>query len=144
MTRLSDKLADVSVQVGDREARAEAFKAEQQEKREQKLAAMKADVRAQQDKLQAAVQSKSDEIASAWAAFNHSMQDKAVSVRNEIEARLDVIDAGRAERHADRLEFNAALAIDFALVAMEDAELAVAEAVNARLHSDALSAATKD
>ncbi|MGV6802712.1 MAG: hypothetical protein ACWA49_00800 [Ruegeria sp.] len=144
MTKLSDKLADLSVQVGDIEARAEAFKAEQQEKREQKVAAMKADVRAQQIKLQAAVQSTSDEIASAWAAFNQSMQDKTVSVRNEIEARLAAIDAGRAEHHADRLEFNAALAIDFALVAMEDAELAVAEAINARLHSDALSAATND
>ncbi|WP_299640258.1 hypothetical protein, partial [uncultured Ruegeria sp.] len=75
MTKLSYKLADLSTRVGDIEARAEAFKAEQQEKREQKVVAMKADVQAQQDKLQAAVRSNSDEIASAWAAFNQSMQD---------------------------------------------------------------------
>ncbi|MFA3920686.1 hypothetical protein [Ruegeria hyattellae] len=144
MTKLSDKLADLSVRVGDIEARADAFKSEQKEKRELKVATMKADVQAQQDKLQTVVQSKSDEIASAWAALNQSMRDKATSVRKEFEAKKDAIDATHAEHRADRLEFNAALAIDFALVAMEDAELAVAEAIDARIQADVMNNAISD
>ena len=139
MTTLSNKLADLSVRVGDIEARAEAFKAEQQEKRDQKVEALKAEVLARQESLQAAVQSKGDEIASAWGTLNQSMRVKAASVRNEIQAKKDAVDASRAANRADRLEFNAGLAIDFALVAMEDAELAVAEAIDARLKAEALS-----
>ena len=138
MTTLSTKLNDLSVRVGDIEARAEAFKAEQQEKRDEKVAAMKADVQERQDKLQSAVQSKGDEISSAWGAFNQSMKARADSVRSKIEAKKDAADAGRANRRADRLEANALFALDFALVAMEDAELAVAEAIDARLYAEAL------
>lgn len=138
MTRLSEKLTDLSVRVGDIEARVEAFQSEQQDKRDQRVATLKAEVKARQDKLQSAVHAKADEISTAWGTFNQSMQQKAESVRNQIEAKKDAIDAGRAARRADRLEFNAALAIDFALVAMEDAELAVTEAIDARLHANAL------
>ena len=107
MTTLSAKLNDLSVRVGDIEARAEAFKTEQQDKRDQKVAAMKADVQDKQDKLQSAVQAKGDEISSAWGAFNQSMRDRAQTVRSKIEAKKDAIDANRASRRADRLEVNA-------------------------------------
>ena len=138
MTRLSDKLNDLSVRVGDIEARIEAFQSEQQDKRDQKVAALKADVKARQDSLHSTIQSKADEISTAWEVFNQSMRKKAESVRNQIEAKKDAIDADRAARRADRLEYNAVLAIDFAIVAMEDAELAVAEAIDARLHAEVL------
>jgi len=136
MTKLSEKLADLSVRVGDIEARAEAFTQEQQAKRDQTVAEMRAEVAARQDSLQAAAQDKGDEIASAWNAFNQSMRTRAYSIRGQIEAKKDAIDAATAKRRADRLEYNAILAIDFALIAMEDAELAVAEAFDARIYAD--------
>ena len=55
-----------------------------------------------------------------------------------IEAKKDAIDAERAGDRADRLEFNAVHSVNFALLAIEDAELAVAEAIDARIRSDAL------
>ncbi len=139
MTSLSEKLNDLSVRVGDIEARAEAFTREQQAKRDEKVAKMRSEVAARQDNLQAAVQDKGDEIASAWTAFNQSMRDRADSVRGQIEAKKDAIDAARAKRRADRLEYNAILAIDFALIAMEEAELSVAEAFDARIYAGSLS-----
>ncbi len=138
MAKLSEKLADLSARAGDIEARAEAFHSEQQDKRDQKIAELKADIEAQQDKMQSAVQAKGDEISSAWSSFNASMRDKAGAVRAQIEAKKDAVDAGRAARRAERLEYNAMLTIDFALAAMDEAELAVIEAIDARAHSDDL------
>lgn len=137
MTALLDKLSDLSVRVGDIEARAEAFWAEQQERREQKISAMQAEVLARDESLKVAIHSKPDEIALTWAAFRTSLRDKAVSVRSEIETQRDSVRLNRKARRADLLEFNASLAIEFAIVAIEEAELAVAEAIDARLKADA-------
>ena len=140
MTQLSEKLADLSIRVGDIEARAEAFQAEQKNKRDQKVAELKADVEARQAQIQSTVEAKGDEISSAWSNLTQSVQEKAAAVRAQIDVKNDAIDASRANRRAERLEFNAMLAIDFALAAMEDAELAAIEAFDARMHADELSA----
>ncbi len=140
MAKLSEKLADLSARVGDIEARAEAFRAAQQDKRDQTVAELKADIEAQQNKIQSAVQAKGDEISSAWSSFNSSVRNKASTVRAQIEAKKDAIDASRAGRRADRLEYNAMLTVDFALAAMDEAELAVIESIDARAHSDKLAA----
>ena len=138
MPTLSEKLSDLSVRVGDIEARAAAFGADQREKRDLKIAEMRANFMARQDNLQAAIQMKGDDVADAWNAFNQSMRERFSNVRAQIGAKKDAFDASRANRRAERLENNAILAIDFALVAIEDAELAVAEAIDARLDAAAL------
>jgi len=133
-----------SARVGDIEARVAAFKNEQKEMRDKKVDAMRAEVKAAQDRLTSSVQEKGDEIASAWDEFNQSMKAKADAVRSTIESKKDAIDAKRAEDRADRLELNAAHAVSFALLAIEDAELAVAEAIDARIHSDSLTQSGTD
>ena len=135
MTELSERIADLSVRVGDIEARAEAFTWEQEARRDEMVAEMRAAVVARQDALQVAVRDQGDQIASAWTAFNTSMRERAEGVKALIEAKKDAVNASRAQRRADRLEANAILAIDFALIAMEDAELAAAEAFDARIHA---------
>ncbi len=138
MPTLSEQLADLSVRVGDIETRVAAFKHEQKEMRDQKVDALKSEVKAAHERLTSSIQTKGDEISSAWADFNQSMQAKAAAVRSTIEAKKDANDAERAQDRADRLEFNAAHSISFALLAIEDAELAVAEAIDARIHADSL------
>lgn len=140
MSKLSEKLADLSIHVGDIEARAEAFTLEQEAKRDAKVTEMRAEVAARQENLQAAAKGKADEIASAWTAFNASMRARAEGVRTQIEAKKDAVDAARALRRADRLEVNAILAIEFAIVAMQDAELAAAEALDARIYAEGFAA----
>ncbi len=138
MVSLSEKLYDLSVGVGDIEARADAFKAEQQENRDKRINDLRRKTQERQDALCSAVQAKGDEISSAWNALNQSMQVRAEKVRTEIEAKKNAVDAERAIRRAEHLEENAVLAIEFAAVAMEDAELAVVEAIDARVHAEAL------
>jgi len=139
MTKLSEKLADLSARIGDLEARAEAFKAEQQDKRDRKVKELQDQVQAQWNELESAVSSKTDGVAEAWSSLNLSMREKAEAIRAQVEEKKDAFDATRADHRANRLEYNAQLAIDFAIVAMEEAELAAAEAIDARLYSDSLS-----
>lgn len=136
MTKISEKLGDLSVRVGDIEARAEAFTSEREETRNQKVAELQANAKSQRDRIESAVQSKGDEISAAWTSLNQSMREKAERVYKQIEAKKDAVDATRARDRADWLEANAMLAIDFAVAAMEDAELAAAQAIDARLHAD--------
>ncbi|MGI9389514.1 MAG: hypothetical protein ACR2O1_05595 [Boseongicola sp.] len=139
MTNLSEKLADICVQVGDIEARTEAFCFEQPQIRDQMVEGMRTRMIARQGKLQSAVQAGSDEISSIWGAFIQSMQSRAEQVRAQIEAEQSVMELENAKRHAERLQLNAILAVDFAVLAMEDAELAVAEAFQARIQAGEIS-----
>ncbi len=135
MTPLSEQLAELSKRAADVESRVEAFKKDAEDMREAKVAKLKADVESAQNRFESSVAAKKDEVTSAWAEFNTNMKARADKVKAEIEAKKEVIDKGRAERRAGRLEDNAAASIAFALLAMEDAEYAVAEAVDARLHA---------
>ncbi|WP_068113430.1 hypothetical protein [Tropicimonas marinistellae] len=135
MAALSDKLADLSVRVGDIEARTEAFCSESQAKRADKLDEMKSVAEGQESDLHVLAHSPKDKVTTAWAQSNRSMQLRAQTVRTLIGERKDAVDAERAVLRAKRSERNAALALDHALAAVAEAELAVAEALDARLRA---------
>ena len=135
MITLSDKLADLSVRIGDVEARAYAFCFDTAEKRDQKIMEMQATVRALQDSLQSSVQGKDDEISSVWAELGQAQSTNVARVRAKAKSKKDVTGTVHARRRAESLGTNASLAIDFAIIAMLYAELAVAEALDARVHA---------
>lgn len=135
MIPLSEQLAELSKRAAAVEQRVEAFKQETEDMRDAKVAKLKADVESAQDRFESSVGAKKSKVTSAWAEFNASMKARAEKVKTEIDAKKEAVDKGRAERRAGRLEDNAAASIAFALLAMEDAEYAVAEAVDARLHA---------
>lgn len=138
MTPLSDQLAELSERVRDIEGRISVFKNEQSQVRAEKVDALKSRVEKTQDRLTTTLGAKSNEISSAWAEFNRSMQAKASAIRTAVVEKKDAIDASHAQDRADRLEYNAVQSVDFALLAIEDAELAVIEAVDARIHAESL------
>jgi hypothetical protein len=100
------------------------------------VAEIKADVESARVRFETSVKDKNDEIESAWAEFNANMKARAEKVMAEIEAKKEAVDKGRAEHRADRLENNAVAAIGFAMFTIEDAEYAVLEALDARLHAE--------
>ena len=136
MPTLSEQLADLSLRVGDLEARIMAFKREPKQMRDNKVAAMKADAEAAQEHLTSELQATGNEICSAWAGFAQAMKAKASTVRTMIGEEVDAADPERAQERAVRLEANALHSLSFALVAIEDAELAVAEAIDAEIHAE--------
>jgi hypothetical protein len=136
MKTLSEQLADLSARAAKVEARADAFKQESHEKRDAKVAEIKAAVESAQNRFETSVKDKNDEIKSAWAEFNANMKARTEKVKAKIEGKKEAIDKGRAEHRADRLENNADVAIGFAILTIEDAEYAVLEALDARLHAE--------
>jgi hypothetical protein len=136
MKTLSEQLADLSARAAKVEARADTFKQESHEKRDAKVAEIKADVESAQNRFETSVNDKRDEIKSAWAEFNANMKARTEKVKSKIEGKKETIDKGRAEHRADRLENNADAAIGFAILTIEDAEYAVLEALDARLHAE--------
>lgn len=138
MPTLSEQLADLSLRVGDMEARIMAFKSEKNEMRGNKVVSLKADANAAQERLTSELQATDHQISAPWAAFATAIKAKANAVRAMIGEEVDTTDPKRARKRAVRLEVNAEHSLRFALLAIEDAELAVAEAIDAGIHADAV------
>lgn len=136
MSTLSEKLADLSVLVGDIEARAEAFLIEQPELRDRRVKELREELQTLQDRLKYTGLARRDRITKAWSSLYRSLRAKADEVQAHVGAKKAATDGKSAQRRAEQLEINALLALDFALFAVTDAELAVSEAINARLEAD--------
>ncbi|ASP35648.1 hypothetical protein [Labrenzia sp. VG12] len=140
MTALAEKLSDLSVHVGDIEARIAAFRGTQERFRDQKVSALKSGVQARIEDLDTRIHNAGDDISSVWTGINQSLKIKAEQIQALIESKRQATDAQRAEHRTQHLERNALLAIEFAALAIEEAEVAVSEAVDARLHANAIAA----
>ncbi|WP_319545747.1 hypothetical protein [Ruegeria conchae] len=138
MTKLSERLSDLSILIGDVEARAEAFFAESGDRRKQRIKALKDTLKRHQNQMESRIQSTESEIAVVWQDLAERLTERSEMARAQLVSTKTRADAHLADRCAAQLEQNAALALDFALVAMEDAELSALEAVDARLLADEL------
>jgi hypothetical protein len=133
---LSQQLADLSVRAKHAEdaiaaAKEEAHDKIETRKKEARAAATKATEKVKQD-----IKSVGDTAARNWTA-----------IRNKIAADMDALKAGaaqakhdldarHAESHAERLEWEAGVAIDYAIASVEQAKLAVLDAVSGRVEAE--------
>lgn len=138
MANLSEQLSDLSARVAKIEARAAEFKHASQDQRDAKVRELKAGVEAARAQFTSNVQSVNEDISSSWSALNQNLKSGVEKIRSDITAKKDAMDASRAKARADRLEDNAVASLGFAILAMEEAELAAVEAVDARLHAESL------
>ncbi len=133
MTSLADKLADLSLVIGDIEARSEAFGKEQQIWRDEKIAVLQKSVNATRDLFSGQVQSKRDNLTSAWNDFQEAMKERDLCLHRHFEESEHSVELNQANELADRLEANAEYAISLAKLAIEEAELSTAKAIDARI-----------
>ena len=138
MASLSEQLSNLSARASKTEARAAEFKQASQDQRDAKVRELKAGVEAARSKFTSNVQSVNQNISSSWSALNQNLKSGVEKIKSDITDKKDAMDAGRAKSRADRLEDNAVAALGFAILAMEEAELAAVEAVDARLHAESL------
>ncbi len=139
MTKLSEQLSALSSRVASMEDRANQFKSESQAKRDEKIAAIQADVEAKRAKFESDIRGIGDKVSATWAALGEDLKSRTSGVRTAIETRKEAIDLKRAQNRADRLTENADAALAFVALAIVEAELAVVEAVDAQLHAESLS-----
>lgn len=134
--RLSEQLADLSNCAKSAEQALDAAKKEAHDK----VTARQQQARAAATK---AVEKVSQEVTSAnqsatrnWDAVKAKVADDMKQLKANVAQAKHERDARQAENRADRLEWDAGLAIDYAIASVEQARLAVLDAVDGRMAAE--------
>jgi hypothetical protein len=142
MAKLSEQLADLSVRAKHAEDAASAAEKEARDKvqarREQARAAATAAIEKVDQSMKSAgdsVKSAGDAAARKWTALQAKITGDLQSVKSAVAQKKQDWDVRRAESQADRLEWEASLAVDYAIAMVEQAELAVLDAVAGRIEA---------
>ena len=105
-----------------------------------------ADVKAKADAAQTATHEHADDSTarahSQWQTFKADASAKMNELKEHVYRQRDVHDAKDTEKAAERAEDYAADSLDFAVWAIEQAQLDVLDAVDARAVADAKAAET--
>src|SRR5262245_66286799 len=130
MAKLSEQLADLSVRAKHAEDAVSAAQKEAQDKvlarREQARAAATAAAEKVNRDIKSAgdsVKSAGDAAAKKWSAFQTKVSNDLQSIKEGIAQKKQDLDIRLAEKHDDHLEWEAGLAVDYAIAAVEQAEL---------------------
>jgi hypothetical protein len=133
---ISDQLADLSVRAKQTE---DAFTAARKEAKE-KVAARKQEARATAatavEKVNQEIKSAGDATARDWNAVKAKVAADMNALKNGVAREKHKLDVEHAESHADEMEWEAGFAIDYAIASVEQAKLAVLDAIDSRLAAE--------
>jgi hypothetical protein len=134
--RFSEQLAEMSVRAKNAEDAAAAAEKEAHEKivarREQAHAAAMAAT----EKVNQEVKSVKDAASRDWKALEAKITADIQALKAGLAQRKREREVGRAEHTAERLEWEAGFAIDYAVASIEQAELAVLDAIAGRVDAE--------
>jgi hypothetical protein len=134
--QLSEQLADLSVHVKKAEDAEAAAKKETHDKIMSRWEQARADATATTDKVNQRIQSAGDSVAKDWNARKAKISADMEALKAKVVRKKHELDARRAESEADRLESDAGLAIDYAIASVDQARLAILDAVAGRIRAD--------
>ena len=136
--RLSEQLADLSVRAKNAEDAVAVAEKEAHDKiiarRDQAHAAATAAI----EKVSQDMKSAGDRAAGSWNALKAKVTTDVDAMKAGVAQRKRDIDAKLADKYADDLEEDAALSIDYAAASIEQAKLAVLDAIVGRVRAEAL------
>ena len=134
--RLSEQLAELSVRAKNAEDAAAAAQKEAHDKvvarREQAHAAATAAT----EKVNQELKSVKDTATRNWSALQAKITADIETLKTGIAERKREREAARAENNAERLEWEAGFAIDYAVASIEQAKLAVLDAIAGRVEAE--------
>ena len=139
---LSDQLNALQKQAEDLKSFADQARHETNEEIKARVAKARADITARQDAVRATVVQASAQAQSQWQALKAEAAARAQDLRDQMDRQRDERDAKKAERQAEAAETDAADALDYALWVVDQAELAVLDAISARSWADAQAGAS--
>lgn len=141
VTPLSAQLADLSARAKKAEDAVAAAQKEAHDKLSARREQAHADATAAIQKMDRDIKAASDKVVANWnvlkakvAADMDAWNVKIAQLKHEISAK-------HAEKHAERLEWEASFAIDYAVTAIEEAKSAVLDAIVARIEAEKTKAA---
>jgi hypothetical protein len=135
--RLSDQLSDLSVRAKKLEDAAMAAQKEGQDKMVARTAEARASATAAVDKVKQSIKAASDAGSTKWGAMEAKLGADMDALKMRVSEKKHAIDANIAERNAKDAEEDAGFAIDYAIASVEQAKLAVFDAIFARLDAEA-------
>jgi hypothetical protein len=138
MKKLSESLQELANHAADMEKKVAAAEQQSKEKMEVTINATRADAKARQDEFKAKVKAEKEEVASQWEELQTNYNQQVEQIKSNIEAKKEARELNRAMNRADDAESYAASSIAFAMMAIDDAEIATLEALDARAYADAL------
>ena len=139
----------ISEQVDALQQRAAALKSSADQARHETAAQIKAridqtkaDIAASQDAVKAQAGQASEHAQSQWKSLKADTAARNQALRDRIDHQRDEHDVKKAEQQAEDAEDDAADALDYALWVVDQAQLTVLDAIDARTWADARAAAS--
>ena len=133
---LSEQLSDLSVRAKHAEDAFSTAQKEAHDKLEARKQKARADATTAVEKVNQKIKSANDDAVRDWNAVKAKVAaDIAMLKANVAEAKHNR-DVKRTEHRADRLEWEAGFAIDYAIASVEQANLAVLDAIDGRVQAE--------
>jgi hypothetical protein len=134
--QLSEQLAELSVHAKKAEDTVAAAQKETHDKIMSRWEQARADAAATTEKVNQQIQSVGDSAAKDWNARKAKIAADMDALKAKVVRKKHELEAKHAEKEADRLERDARLAIDYAIAAVDQARLAVLDAVAGRIQAE--------
>jgi len=134
--RLSQLLADLSVRAKSAEDAVAAAENEAHGKIETRKEQARAAAAKATEKVNQEIKSVGDTAVRNWTAVRAKVAADIDSLNAGVARAKHDLDTRQAEHHAERLEREAAIAIDYAIASVEQAKLAVLDAVSSRAEAE--------
>jgi hypothetical protein len=138
MTKLSEQLRLLAERAAAIEVRAEAAQKDAAEKRDATVAEARARLEAQQKAFTDKVTAVSEDSKAAWLSLKDSLKSARDKVRSDVDKGVRTLESKDAEFSADMAEDYAYDAVEFALLAVAEAESAVMDSIAARARANEL------
>jgi hypothetical protein len=133
---LSKQLADLSVHAKKAEDAEATAQRETHDEIISRWEQARADATATTERVNQQIRSVADNAAKDWNARKAKIAADMDALKAKVVRKKHQLDARRAEREADRLESDASFAIEYAIAAIDQARLAVLDAVAGRIEAE--------
>jgi len=133
---LSQQLADLSVRAKNTEDAVAAAEKEAQDKIEARKEQARAAAAKATEKVNQEIKSVGDTAVRNWTAVRAKIAADMNALKADVAHAKHDRDVRHAENHAERLEWEAGVAIDYAIASVEQAKLAVLDAVSSRVEAE--------
>ena len=139
---LSEQVDALQKRASDLKSSADQAQRETNEQVNARIKDAKADIAARQSDVREKAGQAADRAQSQWQAMKADAAAKTQDLQNRIGRKRNERDIKKAEREAEDEAADAADALDYATWAIAQAELAVLDAIDARVWADARAAAS--
>jgi len=136
MKKLSEQLADLSVRAKNAEGAAAAAEKEARDKIAARREKARAAATAAVEKVSQDLKSTGESVAKDWSAVKAKVAGDISALKTNVAQVKRQSDAKLAAKRADLLEWEAAMAIDYAIASVEQATLATLDAIDGRLAAE--------